>query len=210
MRIFNLFKKKPKEPPYNINHPDVADKIEFAFECGPMWGKRKFYRFKAAEGESNEFDQRTGRYIWIEGFLKQCSRKLTDEALIAFMEDLKKHLSGENGSINLGKAFKVIHTIEALAKLAFEPELVKRLASCVYFDEHEDLRSFDRRYAEEKIKFWEKYDSETMSFFLSSPIAELCNLRGFSAKSLQIFIQEREQILQDLTLVTPTSSSESS
>jgi len=208
MNILNIIKRKSKELPYNIHHPDVADKIELAFECGPLLFKRKYYRFKAAEDATAEFEHRTGRYFWIEAFLRQSARKMDDKLIKQFLEDLKRNLSGERGVINLGNAFKIIHTMEAYTNLAFEPELAKRLASVVYFDESEDLRTYDRAHGEQKIKFWERYDKQ-LSFFLSSPIAELINVRGISVAALTKYIQEREEIIRDLTLATPTQSSDS-
>jgi hypothetical protein len=204
--MWNPFKRKPKEPPFNIHHPDLADKVEFAFKCGPTFGKKKYYRFIAAENESNEFDQRTGRYIWMEGFLKQSTRKMDDATITGFLDDLERNLSGEKGNINLVKACQIIITMRAITKMQFEPELVKRLASVVYFDETEDLRTYSREHGERKIRFWEKYDKE-LSFFLSSPIAELCGVKGLSPEYLLKYTREREQILQDLSFVTPTQSS---
>jgi hypothetical protein len=166
--MLNLFKRKPKEAPFNIHHPDMADKIEFAFECGPTFGKRKFYRFKAADNESNEFDQRTGRYIWIEGYLRSSSRKMDDKTLLAFIDEIEKNISGEQGKINLVKASVHLESMRALTKLQFEPELVKRLASVVFFDETEDLRTYSRQYGEEKIRFWEKYDTVMAFFFVDA------------------------------------------
>lgn len=203
--MISLFKKKPVEPPYNIHHPDVADKIEFAFEAGPVFRKVKYYRLRESS-ESGEFNQKTGRYIWIQAFLKQAARKMDDKTLKSFIDDLEKNLSGElNGQINLSKAFQILHTMRAMTNMAFEHELVKRLASVVYFDETEDLRTYSREYGEKKITFWDKHNC--LDFFLSTPIAELCNLRGLSVASLESYIQEQTQMIADLSLYTPTSSS---
>jgi hypothetical protein len=80
--MWNPFKKKVKEPPFNIYHPEVADKIEFAFEAGPVLRKKKFYRFKLNEDfTTTEFEHRTGRYIWIESYLRQAGRKMDENVI---------------------------------------------------------------------------------------------------------------------------------
>jgi hypothetical protein len=202
--MWNPFKKKVKEPPFNIYHPEVADKIEFAFEAGPVLRKKKFYRFKLNEDfTTTEFEHRTGRYIWIESYLRQAGRKMDDQTLSQYIEKMKFYLSGKVGEVDLVKAVQILITMEAWTKTSFSPELIKRLASVVYFDETEDLRSYNKNYGENKILFWEKYDKD-LNFFLSKPIVEWFNLKNLSVKYLQSYIQEREQMIADLTLDTQT------
>lgn len=196
--IKNLFKHKPKDPPFNIYHPDLADKIEFAFECGPTLNKRKFYRMKADINETNDFRLPTGRYKWIDAFLAEVNLRMTVGTLTAYLNELEKNLDGTKGQINLGKAFQIIYAMRTRTNLGFDPQLIKTLASIVYFDETEDLSDYDKTYCEKKIKFWEKH--EVYDFFLTRPIAELCNLNGISETALKTYIQTAQQIIKDLTL----------
>lgn len=206
MNFKNLFKRKPKEPPFNIYHPDLADKIEFAFECGPALNKRKFYRMKADADQTNEFRLPTGRYKWIDAFLAEVNLRMAMPVLRAYMEELKKHLNGGKGEVRLDKAFQIIYAIETRLNLGFDPHLVKDLSSIVYFDETEDLSDYDKTYCDKKIKYWERYDC--YDFFLTRPIAELCNLNGSSVAALKTYILTAEQIIKDLTLEPESPSSE--
>lgn len=197
-KLFSFLKAKPKEPPFNIHHPDLADRIEFAFECGPTLNKRKFYRMKADVNETNEFRLPTGRYKWIDAFLAEVNLRMTGSTLTAYLNELEKNLDGTKGVVNLGKAFQIIYSIRTRLNLGFDPQLVKTLASIVYFDETEDLSDYDKDYCDKKIKYWEKYDC--YDFFLTRPIAELCNLSNSSVTHLKTYIQTASQIIKDLTL----------
>lgn len=203
---WNIFKRKPKDPPFNIYHPDLSDKIEFAFECGPTFGKRKFYRMKSDVNETNEFRLPTGRYKWIDAFLAEVNLRMTVGTLHAYLNDIEKSLNGGKGEIRLDKAFQTIYNIRTRLNLGFDPQLVKNLASIVYFDETEDLSDYDKAYCDKKIRFWEKH--EVYDFFLIRPIAELCNLNGTSVSDLKTYIQVASQMIKDLTLEPEKVSSE--
>jgi hypothetical protein len=98
--------------------------------------------------------------------------------------------------------------LKSRLSLAFEPASVQRLASVLFFDETEDLRSYDRKYGQEKIDFWEK--NNVLDFFLTMPIVELLGLKNISQTSLEEYIQEAQLILQDLTLDLQSPSLETS
>lgn len=188
-------KKSIKNPPYNIYHPDVAGNIEFAFECKGV----KYYR------AVKDYILPTGRYKWIDATLNEVDIRMTLPTLRAYIGKLKKNLDGSNG-INLGEAWKVIYAMETRCDLGFTPETVKRLASVMYFDETEDLRDYDHEYGQKKVKFWE--ENGVYDFFLTTPIAELLNLKPGSEEYLRKYIQEADQILKDLILEPETPSSE--
>lgn len=192
--IKNLFKKKVKDI-YNIHHPEMAGKVEFAFECKGV----KYYR------AVKDYILPTGRYKWIDATLNEVDIRMTLPTLRAYVAKLKKHLDGSNG-INLGEAWKVIYAIETRCELAFEPETVRRLASVTYFDETEDLRDYDQEYGQKKIKFW--VDNKVQAFFLTRPIGELLGLSDTSEVYLTKYIQQAEQILKELTLERENQSSE--
>jgi hypothetical protein len=186
--ITSIFKKAPKKPLYNVNHPDLVGKFEEAFTCKGV----TYYR------AIPDFVLPVGRYKWIDAALNEVDIRMTLPVLKAYIIELKKYLNVTNGAIRLDKAFQVISNMETRCELAFEPDTVKRLASIVYFDDTEDLRDYDQEYGQKKIAIWEK--NGDYSFFLTRPIGELLNLSTTSETSLKKFIQEASQILKDLTL----------
>jgi hypothetical protein len=204
---WNIFKTKPKDPLFNIHHPDIQDKIEFAFECGPTLNKRKFYRMKADVDGFNEHLLPVGRYKWVDAFLAEVNLRMTAGTLRSFLDELDKNLDGGSGQIRLTKASHIIHNIRTRLNLGFDPTLVKTLASIVYFDESEDLRDYNKAYCDKKIQYWERYDC--YDFFLTRPIAELCNLNGTSVIALKTYIQTAEMILRNQILGPENPSSES-
>lgn len=192
----SLFKKKPQEGLYNIYHPEMAEKTEFAFEVDGV----KYYRMK------KDVIMPVGRYKWVDATLNEVDIRMTLPVLKAYIKELKTNLDGSKGVINLAKAFQQIYAMETRCELAFEPETVRRLASVVYFDDTEDLRDYDQEYAQKKIEFWQK--KKIYTYFLTKPIAELLNLSEVSETYLVTYIKEAEQILKDLTLERESQSSE--
>lgn len=192
--IRSFFKKKPQEGLYNIHHPEMAEKTEFAFEVDGT----NYYRMK------KDVLMPVGRYKWVDATLNEVDIRMTLPLLKEYIKVLRKNLNPNGGIINLDKAFQVIYSMETRTNLAFEPETVKRLASVVYFDETEDLRDYDQEYAEKKIAFWEK--KKTYAYFMTRPIVELLNLNEVSETSLAKYIQEAQEVLKDLTLEQESQS----
>lgn len=196
-RFRRLFEKRGDNPPFNIHHPDLAGKVEFAFECNGV----KYYR------AIKDFTLPVGRYKWVDAFLYEVDIRMKLSTLKAFVSKLKKCLDGSTGTLNIGEAWKIVHNIETRCELAFEPETVKRLASVIYFDETEDLSDYDMEYGQKKIKSWE--EAGNYDFFLTRPIGELFNVNEHSKTYLLKYIQTAEQIIKDLTLEPENQSSES-
>jgi hypothetical protein len=182
-----ILKPKPR-PEFTVNHPDYATMVEEAFTCG---GKR-FYRFK------EEYRMPTGRYKYFYAFLREVDLRASLETLRGYIDEFKKVLNGGKGgkSINVGAIWELVLNLETRTKLAFEPMGVKNLAAVSYFDDTEDLTTFSTAYGKEKIKLWE--DHNVLDFFLMKPIGELLNLNNTSIESLQEYLIQSDQILQDL------------
>lgn len=187
----NKFKKKKlPEGIYNIHHPDMAGKTEFAFECEGV----KYYR------AVKDFILPVGRFQFIDEKLSEAEIRMNLPTLKGFIGDLKKNLDGSRG-INLGKVWETIYKMESRCNLQFEPETVRQVASVVYFDETEDLRTYDAEYGKKKLAAWDK--AGTYAFFLTQPILGSLIPSNTSEEYLREFIQkagEVEGILKSLTL----------
>lgn len=184
--IAELLKPKPR-PECNLNSPEFAANVEEAFTCG---GKR-FYRFHA------EYEMPAGRYKYFYFYLREAAMHASLETLRKYVEAFKAVLNGvvKKGGAQ-GDLWKLVWNLETIVKLDFDPELVKRLASVAYFDETEDLITYDKAYGEEKIKLWD--DHKLHDFFLMSPIGELFGLSNLSIEYLEECLTEREAILKEL------------
>lgn len=197
MNLRNLFQKKPR-PEFNMRHPDVAHNVEVAFKAG---GKT-YYRFK------EERLIPAGRHKYIYAYLKEVDLKMTRATLLNYVKDFKDLLGGSGAKkvIQIGELWKLIINLESRLALGMDPETIERLASVVYFDESEDLSTYDRKYGAAKIELWKKHNVH--DFFLTRPMGELLGLKDISIEFLQDSIQENLEIIRNLTDAQQKLSSE--
>lgn len=194
--MLNLFKKNPK-PVFNKNHPDIKHQIEVAFKAGGV----TYYRFK------EEKLIPTGRYKYIYAYSKEVDMRMNLETLQAYVKDFKDILNGRGpkNTINIGELWKLVLNLESRISLAFEPATVERLAAVVYFDETEDLSTYDRKHGEKKVKHWK--DNNVLDFFLTKPMGELLGLKDISLTSLETYITQSQNLIQNLTSEQQNQSS---
>lgn len=186
--IDKLLTVKPR-PEYTLSHPDFADKIEEAFTCG---GKR-FYRFK------DEFRMSTGRYSYYYAALQEFNLNISRAKLIEFVDAFELILNGgkKGQGITIGKLWELIINLKTrIHKLAFEPKLARDLAAIAYFDETEDITTYNSEYGKEKIRLWEEHNVH--DFFFEKPIGELLGVNSTSIQPLEDYLKTAEQILMDL------------
>jgi hypothetical protein len=193
------FKKSPK-PEFNLSHPDIANLIEEAFKAG---GKT-YYRFK------EERLIPVGRYKYIYSYLKEVDLRMNLETLQNYVKDFKNLLNGSGPKkvIQIGELWKLLLNLESRISLAFEPATVERLASVVYFDDTEDLSTYDKKYVTQKVEIWKKHLKH--DFFLTKPMGELLGLRDISIESLEDYIQQATDLIRDLTVDQQKQSLENS
>ncbi len=184
--IAQALKPKPRSE-YTLNSPDYSTMVEEAFVCGT----KRFYRFK------EEYRMATGRYKYYYASLREVDLRASLDTLKQYVDAFKNILNGgKKGVVNLGSLWELVLNLESRTKLAFEPMGVKNLAAVAYFDETEDLTTFDQKYGQDKIKLWEEHGIH--DFFLTRPIGELLNLSGISIESLVDYLTQAEEVLKDL------------
>lgn len=198
MKIKNWFKKRNKTA-FNIYHPDNSEKVEVAFEAG---GK-KYYRF------TQDLQMPAGRYKYIYAALREVDLRMDADTMRKYLQEMKKCISGKKQEIDLEGLWKLIFNMETRANLGFEPFGVKKLAAVTFFDETEDLGTYDTKHGEQKIAFWDK--NNVLDFFLTMPISGLLGLSNSSPtflEDLKEYIQTSEMIIQDLNQELPNPSQE--
>lgn len=184
--IEDLLKPKAR-PEFTLNHPDFAPMVEEAFTCGG----RRFYRFK------EEYRMATGRYKYYYSTLRELEMKLSLKDLQRYLDAFKLVLNGgSKKKIELTDLHKLVLNMESRLTLAFDTATIRKLAAVAYFDETEDITSYDQKYGKEKIKLWK--DNNVYDFFLTKPIGELFNLKNISVDSLQEDLKEMDGIIKDL------------
>jgi hypothetical protein len=185
--VADLLREKVR-PETTMAYADFAPNVEEAFTCG---GKR-YYRFK------EEYEMPAGRYKYFFYFLKEMNMHASLETMEKYVVAFKNILNATNPKrgIQLGDLWKLVWNMETILKLDFDPALVKKLASVAYFDEGEDLITYDQEYGKAKIKFWE--DHKIYDFFLMKPIGDLTGLSSLSVDSLEECLNQRMEILKEL------------
>ena len=195
-----FFQKSKAKPEFNLKHPDIAPVIEVAFKAG----RKTYYRFK------EEKLIPAGRYKYIYAHLKEVDLRMNLETLKNYVNDFKNLLNGSGSKkiIQIGELWKLVLNLESRVSLAFEPATVERLAAVIYFDDTEDLSTYDRKYGQKKIEYWK--NNNVLDFFLTRPMDELLGLKDISIASLQDYIAGATQVIRDLTLDQQTLSSQNS
>lgn len=184
--------KRAQYPDFNMNHPDLRDVVEYAFTCG----KIDYYRFK------EEVEIPAGRYTWIDAYLREHEMRMSLPVLQGYIAAIREQISGETGQINLSNVSVLLYKMETRTNLAFGPDTIKRLASVIYFDISENLKTYDEAYGKTKIAEWDKHNF--IDFFLCTPLKELLGLQNTSVEYLESYIKQSQQILQDLTSTPST------
>lgn len=174
---------------------DFVPFVEPAFKFNSI----QYYRFK------KDADTPYGRYKWVSTFLQEVELRMDLNTLNAYLDDIEKNISGEKGKINLGHVAVTINKMRTRTALHFDVETAKKLASVIYFDETEDLTTYDREKGREKIAAWGK-DLKVMDFFLTKPMRELLGLSDISETVLADYISQQVEIIKALTLEMPEAS----
>ena len=198
MSLISSIFNKEKATANTVHDPEFEGRVEPAFK----FLSTQYYRFK------KDIDVPYGRYKWISSYLHEHELRMDLTTLKAYIESIKKSLSGEKGKVNISDAITTITKMESRMELAFDVKTAFKLASVVYFDDTEDLTSFDREKARGKIAAWEK-DAKQLDFFLTRPMGELLGLSNISAESLLDYIRTQGEIIEALTLEMPELSPES-
>jgi hypothetical protein len=195
LKIFclKLIGKKIGSDFHNVYHPEFADKVEPAFEAN---GKQ-YFRF------IRETSIPWSRYMVLQTFLHEQSLRIDMELLQGYINMMKKALnpSAKTGVVDMSTVHKIIGQIGSRCELAFETETTYRLASVMYFDDQEDLYSYDKGHNEKKIQSWK--EAGTVDFFYTRPMSELLGLSDLTHQDLRTYMAQSQEILRYLTIETP-------
>jgi len=150
-----LFKKDIST--FNIYHPEIKDRIEFAFNLNGI----KYYRFKETHLT------RVMRYKYQVQFLNEYELGITSEDLIKYIDELEKHANKGQ----LGDVIIKARLIKKRATIYKDVDSFYKMASACYFTDSEEVISYDFKYNEAKIKLFK--ESKDQSFFLTAPMTTL-------------------------------------
>lgn len=187
----NTKQKNQDNTRMTIYHPKIKGLVEEAFKANGV----QYYCFK------QESEGRYKRYIVMQAFLQEYYLRIDLATLKANIQQLDKWLnppiSKEGvGQLQLGRALELLDVMRQRAEIAFEPDTVYRLASCLYFDDTEDVSNYDKDHNEKKIASWK--EANIVDFFFHRLFKELTGLTVSSRTDLANYLQEVPNLLGSL------------
>lgn len=175
MNFLNIFQKKAR-PEF---HPVTKKPIKYAFNCG-----KNYYRF------TNDYDMPQDRAWFLMQFANEAEMKITKEKLVQFIEAMEKALN--EGKLN--KCFQILSELKYRDEWAFEPDSLYRLASCIYFDLDEDIKTYDADYNEKKISRFKK--KEMLRYFLEQLWSGQNPFVNLSPEASRLYLSKLKEVLQ--------------
>jgi hypothetical protein len=187
----SLGRKKKNPDFFNVHHPDFCESVEPAFTVNGV----TYYRF------IKETSIPWGRYMFMQTFLIEQELRMNLNQLNGYVQKLKYAIQGKPGTLDVITMVRVIGQMESRVELAFEVDTTYRLASVMYFDDTEDLYTYDKTHNDVKIALWK--EAKAVDFFYTRPMSELLGLINSSPEDLQTFIEQQTALLKELTIETP-------
>jgi hypothetical protein len=193
--IASVFKHKDSDL-FNIHHPEFKDAVEPAFKVDGI----QYYRFK------QEINMPWSRYMILQTLLHAVDLRMDPDMLAGFIQLMRKALNAPvSKGIDLTTIIKVVDAMESRTMQPFEMDTTYALATVIYFDETEDIYSFNKAHNEKKAAAWK--EARMVDFFYTRPMGELLGLSNISPEDLRQYIIQQEEVLRDLnpTSVAPKS-----
>jgi len=173
--LSTIFARKPKFIGQALEH-----KVKHEFTLG---GK-KYYAF-----DEDIFFLPFRRGIVASMFYKELQCGVDREYLNWFTTQIDEVFKvNPNVGFDINKIMIVNRQLKDRLEFIFEPDLIYKLASVVYFDEDENPYNYSLAHGYKKIAFWKKNEAVN-DFFLRQPIKKL----------IPFFKQDEKNILNYLT-----------
>jgi hypothetical protein len=173
----------------NIYHPDIKDKVEYAFS---LHGKR-YFRFKE---DHLMYEMRRFQKII---FLTELENGLSHEDLLAYIDVLEQH----NNKGQIGDTGLKLKLLRQRVEAAKDPDTFYKIATVDYFDDEEELTKYDRDYNKKKLQDFK--ESKELPFFLTRPMLDIFPQLASLALDSEAFtaqIQEMKDLKDQIDSLT--------
>lgn len=179
--------------------PDAKHIITYAFTIG----ERHYFRFD--DPLNTPYDRALKCLVFYKELEMNCDRAL----IKAHTEAFDNALSQTTITIDTLVELKQLNDhLKARLELPKEPELMYKLASVVFFDQHENPYSYEFKYGINKIKAWKKETTLT-DFFLQKPFLELIPYLQYAGENLEQYSEMIQKVNQQhLGKILPLLSEE--
>jgi hypothetical protein len=170
------------QPKFKQTMVDEKYRVIEAFSIG----NEKYYMF------DNQFEVPAGRQLAALAVAEELNMRCDKEYLELHTKAMNKILSN-NKKINLKYIMMLNINLEERLRMMPLSEHIYKVASVVFFDQHESVYSHDFEYAEKKIEKW-KAAGGTLDFFSRTPLKELLPSLNIAGGDTQTFSQVAKKI----------------
>lgn len=196
MNLLNKIRRKFKPSPELLFKVDKRHRIVFAFTSDGV----DYYMFEKALELSYE------RALFAHLFYTEFQRGVDDDYIKQHTAAVMKIINSKR--IELTKIYQLEKNLQDLCQVAFDPDLIWKIAAVTFFDKHEDPYMYDQVYALKKIERWKKSE-DIKSFFLRLPLPELISFLKSSQSDIQSYSKVVEkQKKMSLSTIEEVLSSE--
>lgn len=192
MRLFNLFRRRPKaEPtpaqtpaPERFELPPVSP-LQFIFEDsrGVKW-----YQYE------NPLQAPAYRVLMIQEATRIQEMCMTKKQLKSLCERAISALT-EN---NKNEAVVILAEIKFRNEFLYEEAALMQLAAAFIVTEDEDSKGFNSAFQDQKIKRWQENKAD-YDFFLRVAISYLAAFNDCSEQTIQTYLQQSKELSQMLS-----------
>lgn len=164
--------------------PDAKHIIMYAFTIGD----RHYFRFD--DPLNTPYDRALKCLVYWKELDMNCDRAFIQAHTEAFDNIFSKQRMTTKDLVTL---VDLNNQLKQRLDMPKEPELMYKLASIVFFDQHENPNIYEFKYGIAKIKFW-KNKTTLADFFLQMPIMELIPYLKYAGENLEQFSQMTEKV----------------
>lgn len=149
----------------------------------------------------------TSRGLHALDLYDEFNMRCTKEFLKKHCEAIAEICSAKSGKLDLMKLAILNKNLQERLTMLPVPDHIFRLAAVVFFDDTENPYMLDRKYCDDKVKRWKANETETLGFFLRTPLRDLIpflalenvNLHTYSATMNQVNELHLKTVLSELS-----------
>lgn len=172
--MIEILKESPNPKAY---WPEAKHIIVYAFTIG----ERHYFRFD--DPLNTPYDRALKTLVYYKELDMNCDR----DFLTAHTQAIDNLFTQGRLTVkDLIVFMQLNNQLKERLELPKETELLYKLASVVFFDQHENPYTYEFKYGENKIKAWKK-NTTLSDFFLSLPLKTLIPYLEHAGENLEMF-----------------------
>jgi len=166
-------------------HPIYNKVIEYSFTCDGI----HYYKLVSP---SDIYQDRASFMIQ---FSTEMDMRLTSDMLNEYMDQIIAATVIKDNQIDLGAIQTIAHEINYRQEWLFEPDSLMRMASVIFFDLKEDIRTFDWQYNTDKMDTWKKKE-KVLPFLIGQLIDGHNPFLNLSKNDSHLYLRKQKEVIE--------------